>query len=514
MTIKELEDGIRQDFSEMLRLNIYMEEDAERIRQREQLRRALRRCGTGDWQVKAYVIGYIKELLIKKYGIEENHLEELYPMDNGRNCFAMMLYVARKQYERKAMEQLLEQLGLGSWDRIDEMQILSTYRYAWRRMRGKELSFPEKLELLAQRIYEEYKGNGVADELLEQELDGISGGVSGGEPCLWIMYHGRTIQLSFLRFSDRKELERICRNLCRSHHMGQLTERKGYLVTELVDGSRVSVARPPFCESWIFFVRKFRYERLLQLEELVRGAGSEDIRFLLRWLVRGEQVVAITGPQGAGKTTLLAALIGEIPERYNLRVQELSFELQLRKRYPDRNVVSFRETAQISGQEGLDFAKKTDGAVMILGEVASADVVRYLVQLSQNASAFTLFTHHAASTTGLIYYLRNALLQEGGFRDEMIALEQAVMAVDYDVHLAIDQNGERYVERITEILPTKGGFELRELVERDETGYRILQLPSEKRQRDIRRHLSTGDRKWFDNDMGRWQQGDGEVCCI
>ncbi|MCI8625022.1 MAG: Flp pilus assembly complex ATPase component TadA [Lachnospiraceae bacterium] len=514
MGLEELYSSIRQDFGEMLRLNIYLGEDISQIRQRERLRRELRKCGTGDWQAKAYVIGHIKELLLRKYHMTEEWIEQLYPLDNGRNCFAAMLFRCRKKYGEKALEELFPLLGLVDRERIDETQILSVYRYGWRRIQGSELGFPERLELLAQRIYEDYKGNSVADELMELELDGISGGVSGGTPCVWMMFQGRTIQLAFLPFPQEKELERVCRNICRSNHMGQLSERKGYLVTELPDGSRVSVARPPFCEGWVFFIRKFRYDRLRKLEELITGAGSEQVIRLLRWLVRGERILAITGEQGAGKTTLLAALVGEIPERYNLRVQELAFELQLRKRYPGRNVVSFRETGEIDGQEGLDFAKKTDGSVTILGEVACADVVRYLVQLSQNASAFTMFTHHAGTTEHLIYYLRNALLQEGGFRNEEIALEQAASAVQYDVHLAVGQGGERYLERVTEIMQEKGGFTCRELVKRTRTGYQMTEELSIERKKHIRERLTLEEQLLFDSDMENWRNKSEPECCI
>ena len=53
MGLEELYSSIRQDFGEMLRLNIYLGEDISQIRQRERLRRELRKCGTGDWQAKA-----------------------------------------------------------------------------------------------------------------------------------------------------------------------------------------------------------------------------------------------------------------------------------------------------------------------------------------------------------------------------------------------------------------------------------------------------------------------------
>lgn len=547
-TLRELAAAVQKDFGEMLRLNVYTEpvfgeekgvyrgreEEVRRIRQREKLRRALRRSGTGDENAKAYIKGCIKELLLKKYSADEGWVAGLYPFDNGRNCFAGLLQDYRRIYGKAAVLRLFADHHLAERKlQVTEKDIFRVWQSV-----GKHPNFPEYLELLTQRIYEDYKGNGAADELFGQELDGISGGVSGGRlsdaaerptgmkiaghpntadlrgmadraggesapGCVWIMYRGRTVSLDFLPLSGG-ELERICRNLCRGNQMGQISERNGYLITEGNDGSRISVARPPFCESWVFFLRKFHFGSFRSLPELVNGNGSEEVIRLLHWLVRGERLLAVTGEQGAGKTTLLAALVGEIPEHYNLRVQELAFELQLRRRYPGRNVVSFRETGSISGQEGLDFAKKTDGAVTILGEVASAPVVRFLIQLSQNASAFTMFTHHARTTETLLFYLRNSLLQEGGFRNEQIALEQAASAVQFDIHLAKNSAGIRFIERITEVRRKGDSFEFRNIMERHENEYFLANSVSRESIKAMGRVMEREEEREFLRDAERW----------
>lgn len=80
---------------------------------------------------------------------------------------------------------------------------------------------------------------------------------------------------------------------------------------------------------------------------------------------------------------------------------ELAFELHLRERYQNRNIVTFRETAGmmehggIGGQEALEVQKKTDGAVSIIGEVVSAKVASWMIESGQTGSLFTIFTHHA-----------------------------------------------------------------------------------------------------------------------
>jgi pilus assembly protein CpaF len=149
------------------------------------------------------------------------------------------------------------------------------------------------------------------------------------------------------------------------------------------------------------------------------------------------------------------AIIKYISPAFTLRIQELAFELHLRRIYPKRNILTFRETPTISGQEGLDLQKKTDGTVNILGEVATAPVSAWMIQMAQVASLFTLFTHHAKSTDNLVKALRNNLLQTGAFSNEKIAEQQVADVINFDIHLTKDITGHRYVERITEVIPVE-----------------------------------------------------------
>jgi pilus assembly protein CpaF len=218
------------------------------------------------------------------------------------------------------------------------------------------------------------------------------------------------------------------------------------------DGSRVVVVRPPFAESWAFFVRKFDVPNA-SLAQLINGVNAELPITLISYLMKGSRITAVTGAQGSGKTTLLMAMIQHIYASYTLRVQEMAFELHLRKIYSRRNILSFRETEHISGQAGLDLQKKTDGTVNILGEVASDEVASWMIQMSQVASLFTVFTHHAKTFKDLIHSLRNSLLKSGVFHNEAIAEQQVVSVINFDIHMKRDSSGNRFIERITECVP-------------------------------------------------------------
>lgn len=95
----------------------------------------------------------------------------------------------------------------------------------------------------------------------------------------------------------------------------------------------------------------------MELDQQIQDQGAQLAIDMLVFLILGHQVTAITGRQGSGKTTLLKALIKYIDAK-NIRIQETSFEIWARKMYPGKNILSFRETPSVSGQDGLDVQKK------------------------------------------------------------------------------------------------------------------------------------------------------------
>lgn len=469
---------------------------------KRRLREALRNCSLlADG--KEYVKSVIEQILVRKYKVNESNVEELLPFhdqgETGRDMFEYLLLIYKRNFQERALEHILQEPEMNRHPvEITEEDLCRLYE----RKKHLKWNFQEKMDFLVQRIYAGYRGLGVIDEIMEQAVDGISGGVSGVEPreqSVWIFFKGKTLHLAFLEFGSKEELIRICRNLSRNSQKGELNQEKGYLIREMLNKSRVVVARPPFAENWVFFIRKFDGLVYREPEDLLTDKNSSLPLELLKWLIKGEQVLAVTGPQGSGKTTLLMSLVSFIPEAYTLRIQESAFELNLRKRYPGRNIVSFQETEHISGQEGLDFQKKTDGVVSLLGEVASPRLAALMIQLGQAASRYTLFTHHANTTKDLVTWLRNSLIQEGNFNQEAVALQQVLDVVHFDVHMAMEENGHRYIERITEIIPKEQGEGFTEnlLVCYRKGAYILTGYLSEKGQARIEKGLSDSEKEAF-----------------
>ncbi len=477
--------------SQMADAGLHEEEYRRRIHQRAELRRALKDCANGSSGDKRFVKNLMAELLINGYGLNEKIVDTVMPFSRPelfsvQDQFEIVFYQYQQKFGVDALSRLLDTYDLAEMRYSQQDEEDGSYHITAEDIRyiydceHRPLSFLEKVDIIVQRIYQHYKGFSVIDDIRDQRIDGVSGGVSGvpeggipvsvdwpqdqyafeptsepianGYESVWIFYKGKTIHLSFLSFGSERELKRVCQNIYKYNYPGQLSEANGYKVNEMKDGSRVVVVRPPFSESWAFFVRKFDIQSA-SLEQLIKGENAEFPIQLLSYLMKGSRITAITGAQGSGKTTLLMAMVKHIYASYTLRVQEMAFELHLRSIYSRRNILTFRETDHISGQQGLDLQKKTDGTVNILGEVASDEVAAWMIQMSQVASLFTIFTHHAKTFRDLVFSLRNSLLKTGVFQHEGIAEEQVVHVINFDVHLKRDAEGRRYIERITECVP-------------------------------------------------------------
>ena len=496
-TLDVMKDFVKRRLDEITKVNLYdiglSEEELKRRKNKKyELKKALKGCTYGDVNDKKYVQELIYDLLSSEYGVDETNISKAIPFDipsllTAQDKFDILIYAYKKDFGYEALTELIKKYNLADLKYV-EGESKPSYVITAKEIEdiyekeNIQLSFADKLAIVVQRIYQHYKGYSTIDEIRDMNIDGVSGGVSGlpesflsqvaqtasgdylnqvaehkvPRACdsIWIFFQGKSIRLAFLSFGTEAELKRVCQNIYKYNNPGQLSDTNGYKINEMKDGSRVVVVRPSFSETWAFFVRKFDVKRAT-LEQLVRQPGKEDAIELLKFLVKGARITAITGEQGSGKTTLLMGMIENIYETMNIRVQETAFELHLRKIYPTRNILTFRETDTISGQEGLDVQKKTDGSVNIIGEVATDPVASWMIQAAQVASKFTLFTHHAKTFPNLVTALRNSMLRTGVFTDEKTAEEQVVQVLNFDIHQVKDFRGNRYIERITECIPVE-----------------------------------------------------------
>lgn len=491
--IERLKEGVRDIFDNILNtdyteLNLNKEETEKSIRSKEILRASLKACTHGNTGAKMFVVDYIRDLLQRKFGINEETINSSIPFDDIEKLtseykFMILLHIYKKKFDMDAIAQLINRnnlarpLGSGtktyyeiSDDDIDlvfrrHLKIYSTF------------TFTDKISILSQKIYQEYKGLGVVDDIRFMKIDGLNAGTSGipqtfytygadasygaklGElpliACnsIWLMFGGKKIHLSFLGFGTEAEIERVTKNICRYNNAPTLSKMKGCIVNTTVDGCRVVGVRPDMAECFAFFLRKFDASSRRSLFDLYPFEYVEKLDELLGFLISGCMNTGLTGQQATGKTTCLMSLIGYIPEALSIRLQEMAFELYLRKVYPKRNILTFVDTPNVSAQDGIELQKKTDGDVNLFGEVAQASVVPLALKMGQTGSAMLMFTSHHKTTQDLVDEWGDDLVAEGASTDSFKATQTVASVLDIDIHLERFTSGTRCIARVTQILP-------------------------------------------------------------
>ena len=354
-----------------------------------------------------------------------------------------------------------------------------------------EIPYLDKLEILSTLLYEQYKGMGCIDTLRDMTIDGLNFGTSGSvlsdilnrdrkvskaSASVWIYFEGKYIHADFFNFNTENEVRRVVQLICRYGNPGPLTEKRGYLVNNMYDQSRVLAVRPPVAEYWAVFIRKFdlgdmTLEKLIDplmydpqtKQSLVDSEGNVKHKYknaivpfrLIRYLMMGQVTCGFTGRQGSGKTTMMKYAIGASDARLTLRILEMTFEMYLREIYCDRNILSLQETNWCTAAELQDALKKSDAAISIVGEVATDVIAARMIQMGQVASIFTIFSHHANRTEDLVQALTNSIVASShGAATPDTVEPQVIDVIKVDVHLDYDVNGNRYIERITEIVRT------------------------------------------------------------
>ena len=490
-TINFITSEVAEEFATALKVNLKEQnltrrELEAREAAKQELRQSLKESAYGNPTAKQYIKNFIKDIVRgKKIGINEETIDFVMDFNNPRNLsnrdkFEIMLHFYMKEFDDLGFSKIIEDY---EWlnPKVDEDGDFS-YKVTKEDLDEafddfllsiEGITYEDKLEIISERVFSEYKGFGAVDILFDNTIDEIDCGVSGiplgrfdikhldmqntsySYDAIWVMVHGINLHLSFLSLGSQDELVRICSNVYKFNAPYCLSRRKPYVVSTMKDGSRVVVIRPPMGEGWVFFVRKFDSMPSLAPEVVLSDEGNEIPLTLLKWLIKGYTNIAITGMQGTGKTTLLKTLISYFPKAINIRVQELEFESNLRYTYPDRNIMTMQETDSVTAQEGLDLQKKTNGSANILGEVATSQAASWLIQTSKVASLFAMFTHHAKTTEDLIIAIRNNLLDVNGgagFQNEKAAEDMVARAINIDVHME-NIRGHRFMSRITEIIP-------------------------------------------------------------
>lgn len=486
-------DAVCNQFKDIIKSIINMDMDMLNLNKRDlenrralkrSLSNAIRKCSQGDINSKNLVMARAKHTLLNIMRIDEYSINDIIPFNDdeqltARDKFEILMY----QQKRRGNYHMFQ--GLCDMAKLDKLCMDSAgYSYSISdedirkaySMIPHSLSFDDKLNVLTQRVYEETYGLSVVDLLImeDRSLDSISGGVSGmttknylfmedeihsgihkktqTHESVWVVYKGKPFHLKFLSFMTNDNIRRICKNLAEHGRTGHLTSAEGGIKTHLADGSRVTVFRPNNASQWSFFVRKFANTVSCKLEDLIIDPGSQYPIELIKWAIQGCANMFFSGDQNSGKTTYTRAAVKEIDKRQPIRTLEADFELYLNDAYADKNILGTRPSERMPFSKLIELLKSSEAHTILFGETASLEHAKHLINLLLAGTKRIITTGHWPTSDELVAYFVHSL---GGYGSSNQANIEPMVArlLHLDIHCIKGNDGHRYIDRITEIIP-------------------------------------------------------------
>ena len=470
--------------SDLDELNLNKKDLENRRAVKRALSDAIRKCSHGDLNAKMIVLNRAKRTILNVFNVTEDVINDIIPFDDrerltAKDKFDILMYLQKKRGNYRMFEGICKTTGLdrllhdrdGYYYCISDGDIDNAYEKT-----AVSLTFDDKINILAQRIYEETYGLSVVDLLIMEDisLDSVSGGVSGATAydyrfmeddilygsyekprtyeSVWVVYKGKPIHLKFLSFKSDEQLRRISRNLVEHGKVGHLTKAEGGAKTHLADGSRVTVFRPDNSLQWAFFVRKFANTSSLELKDLITGEGCYYPIEVIKWAVHGCVNIFFSGDQNSGKTTYTRAAVKEIDRRQAIRTLEADFELYLNESYADKNILGTRPSERLPFPKLIELLKSSDAHTILFGETASLEHAKYLIYLLLAGTKRVITTGHWPTSDELVSYFVHAL---GGYGNSAAGDIEAMVSrlIHLDVHCVKENDGHRHIGRITEIIP-------------------------------------------------------------
>lgn len=480
-TFEELVTIVLRDFTEIIKpdrglMKTSIEYEAS-LRNKSRIAQAARKCVYGEENARRTIIKVFHDIIASHLLT----LESCYSIFNFEDLetlppeikFEILLYCLAPQYGKNAVKFLNDTYKLSSPRYIAQSGLeRREVDYALVDTMFKEqmpydsLNYEQCIDVISILVYQNSKGYGKIDTLMQQNIDGLELGTVGAiryrllnanpdyvtERSCSIQLDAQWIHLSFINFGTVDEIKRLVLNVSNTEGSEALTIKRPTKVVDMYNGSRVTCIRPNVGATWGLFVRSFSagvisVKKWLDKPEV---KNWEIVDKLLFYLCQCTENTAVTGQQNTGKTTLMKGLIGYYPY-FNIRVIEMSFELQLNEIYPDRNIFCTRNDEFTSATEVQDILKKTDGYLSMAGEIATNEVAANAMQFGLVASQATMFSHHGKDYMGLIEGLTNALLSSGQFNDRDSAQGLVLDVVKHNVHCDFHKK-LRVVDYIEEIV--------------------------------------------------------------
>ncbi|MBT3983258.1 MAG: CpaF family protein [Bacteriovoracaceae bacterium] len=297
------------------------------------------------------------------------------------------------------------------------------------------------------------KSNGVCKLLAEMaSKKGVTEIVINGPDKIFVERKGKLI---FLKAKiDRREILEFIESVAEYNNQN-LGSKYPILDGLLPDGNRINIIMPPYVRGFpAITIRKYELKGISFDQNPDLFSLSKDWISFLKACVKSRLNIIVSGGTAVGKTTFLNLLLGEVSQDERVICIEDTLELEIDKPNVVRLETSANylasESAKISVRDLVKNSLRMRPDRIIIGEVRGAEAFDFLMAMNTGHSG-SMGSLHANSTGDCLQRIE-VLYHLSGFDIPIKAIrEQISNAVDIVIQLGRTPDGERVVEKISEV---------------------------------------------------------------
>ncbi len=404
------------------------------------------KAALGRKEVRAHIINQYVIILKQLYKLDDDGINRFIDFTELRNNNVQVVF-----------EMLLEIMDISEIINKYNLFIKVSEKEIWKIAEAEEdyikerYDLTKKLKLLAIFIYADVYGQDVIDSLQHHKISEI--GIIDKD-YVYIVYRGNKLHLEFLRFEDENVILNIQKKTTRNAVLNY-DKSNPTLVTSKDNSSRITVAGfNATAEGDLYYNERIFNLSKITLEEMrdTYNTINELVYKFLTMNQKGRGSHFVTGSDmGVGKSTFLLAMMEKVPDMWGIGILDTQNELQARKKYPWKNVLTLIENPDRTIAQLFEIMLKMARDVIYVGEITKPAEVAELVNSSLRLNAGVGATLHSKTPFEVVTNLRNLMMRTEMYNNSDVAEADIARGLDLVVHLAKLENGRIVVDSIVEI---------------------------------------------------------------
>ncbi|CAB1249239.1 ATPase, T2SS/T4P/T4SS family [Clostridium sp. MT-14] len=311
----------------------------------------------------------------------------------------------------------------------------------------------KKIDLLIQIIYQELYGLSVIDPYSYGDMEGLNEINVNSADFISFQVNGKRERVKNLYFKDNRTCFEIIKKSISNSSDDDLRPNNPEIICDNLSGARVTALIPPYSREPSLNLRYEDYKYISSENLIVEGTSTKQLERFMDIIMKSRPNILVVGPQSAGKTTYLLRLISSIPDNLTLLTMESSFELAIRKYFPDKDVKNLKFLNIKSPMDCFKTGLRLGRDIMIDGEVRTPEEAYITLQAMTRQNRGSLGSFHTSSIKNFIPDYKNMLMQNNSYKSEESALYDIARAVDIVIFIALNlATGKRYIQEVTEVI--------------------------------------------------------------